>query len=531
MAVMHPDQPATPLRSPALGGSDIGRCLTRIHHDRFTVARRVHDDVRARAMADGIAFEAKALDEVTGLADAATVIAPGDDAVTDTLTALTRGDRLVLGARLTSDDGTLVGYPDLLVRLDDGYAPVDVKNHKVIGDSGPAGTWTPLEHIDDLTGNEVRFRSFRRRDLLQVAHYRRLLEHRGMASTATVGGVIGTDEPIGCVWVDLAAGDAPILDDRDAYVTAARIAIDHGLAGNREPLHDAWLRGECRRCDWHDWCMAELVAVDDPTLLRGVDAGLRTELAADGIATIAAVADLAPDDERIGDGSVVYQARALSAGSLLSQVATGAMDLPSAQTEVDFDIETYRGTTYLAGLLITRDGQSTYEPVVDWRASPEGERSVLEELFARFAAWSEHDVVVYHWTDYESRTLGAAADRYGLTVPGYATVEDWFEAHAVDLCEWCRQHLVSPNGFSLKTIAPLCGFAWRDDDPGGLQSEIWFERLHAGERDMAERLLAYNEDDVAAQLAVRRWIRDRDDGRGPGSAIDSVVEWGHRKPS
>jgi predicted RecB family nuclease len=332
--------------------------------------------------------------------------------------------------------------------------------------------------------------------------------------------------------VDLTAGDAPVLDERDSYVDEARRAIEHGLAGNVEPLQPPWLRGECKRCDWHDWCMTELVALDDPTLLRGIDADLREDLARDGITTIAAVAAMDPGDERIGEGAVVLQARARTAGGLLrADRSGGAMDLPSAPVEVDFDIETHRGTTYLGGLLITEDGRSRYEPVIDWRGTDEGERTVLAALFDRFAEWSGDDVVVYHWTDYEPRTLGEAAARYGLTVPGSPSVEAWFDDHAVDLCEWCRQHLVSPNGFSLKTIAPLCGFEWRDDDPGGLQSEIWFERLRDGDEDMAQRLLAYNEDDVIAQMAVRRWIRRQDDGRGPGSAIASALEWGSDPPS
>jgi predicted RecB family nuclease len=77
----------------------------------------------------------------------------------------------------------------------------------------------------------------------------------------------------------------------------------------------------------------------------------------------------------------------------------------------------------------------------------------------------------------------------------------------------------------LKAIAPLCGFHWRDDDPGGLQSEIWYEMMLAGDELMRERLLQYNEDDVAAQRAIRTWIRANDNGNGPGSSIPSVRTW------
>ena len=103
--------------------------------------------------------------------------------------------------------------------------------------------------------------------------------------------------------------------------------------------------------------------------------------------------------------------------------------------------------------------------------------------------------------------------------------EAWFDEHAVDLCAWTRRHLTSPDGYGLKVIAPLCGFEWRDDDPGGLQSEIWFEAMREGDETMRPRILEYNEDDVAAQLAVRRWVRANDNGSGPGSAIPSMRDW------
>ena len=523
---MTPDaRSPAPLRSPALGGSDIGRCLTRLHHDRFTPAAPVSDDVRDRALAAGIAFERSVIEAIRATGTRCEVIPRGAGAATATLAALDAGAPIVLGARLTGDDGALVGYPDVLIRLPGGYAAIDIKHHKVVGDRGPEATKAPLEALTDLGGEETRFRSFRRRDLLQVAHYWALLTATGHATPTPIGGIIGTDEPLGCLWVDLGAGDAPPMDEYRAYVEAARAAISHGSAGG-EPLHRAWMRGECRRCDWRPLCMAQLETADDPTLLRDVDADTRAELADRGVETVRAVAALDPTDDPTVEGSTVYQARARTHGALLRRDPPGgSLPLPDAPVEVDFDIETYGGVTYLAGLLTTVDGRSTYDPIVDWRATPEGERRLLAEVFERFAAWDPTRVVVYHWTDYERRVLADAAHRYGLSISGHDSVDAWFDACAVDLCDWARNHLVSPDGFSLKTVAPLCGFHWRDDDPGGLQSEVWFERLRDGDADMDRRLRMYNEDDVLAQLAVRRWVRRHDDGSGPGSTIASVTEW------
>ncbi|MEN8239134.1 MAG: ribonuclease H-like domain-containing protein [Actinomycetota bacterium] len=80
------------------------------------------------------------------------------------------------------------------------------------------------------------------------------------------------------------------------------------------------------------------------------------------------------------------------------------------------------------------------------------------------------------------------------------------------------QHSVrSPGGETAR--------AGRHDDPGGRQSEVWFEHVLAGDEEMKGRLLAYNEDDVIAQHEIRRWIRSHDDGTGPGSTIPSVHDW------
>ena len=63
------------------------------------------------------------------------------------------------------------------------------------------------------------------------------------------------------------------------------------------------------------------------------------------------------------------------------------------------------------------------------------------------------------------------------------------------------------------------GFNWRDDDPGGLNSQAWFSSAVSGETEAeraeaAERVLVYNEDDVRATHAVRAWLTALDASEG-----------------
>ncbi len=509
-----------------LGGADIGLCLTRLHHDRFTPSTFVPDEVRERDAARGFEHEANVLEHLADVHDAIVDVERGPRAVEQTLDAMASGALFITGGRLESDDGVSVGAPDLLVWLDDGYAAVEIKNHKVIGTNGIPATLSPLTNISETGGEAVKFRGNRRRDLLQVAHYNRLLTEAGYATSSPVGGVIGSEEPYGCLWVDLSEGEPSITAAYGAALEAAEETIAEGKLHPDSPLHPPWWRTECGRCDWSGLCSRQLEAVGDVTLLTRVDAGYRDALGADAITRIDEVADLSPGDERLPDASVVLQARARTAGHLLRRDERGGpLAVPSATREVDFDIETYNGEIYLAGFLVTIDGVSAFEPVVNWGGTPESESLVVEDMFAKLASFSDDDTIVLHWTDYERRTLRAAGERHGLSIPGFAKVDDWFDDHALDLCAWARKALISPNGYGLKAIAPLCGFGWRDDDPGGRQSEIWFEHVLAGDESMKGRLLAYNEDDVIAQLEIRRWLRAQDDGAGPGSTIPSVHDW------
>jgi predicted RecB family nuclease len=60
-------------------------------------------------------------------------------------------------------------------------------------------------------------------------------------------------------------------------------------------------------------------------------------------------------------------------------------------------------------------------------------------------------------------------------------------------------------------VAPLAGFSWDIDDPGGGESMLRYETAVGSpsqeERDSARAwLLTYNGGDVAATLAIRDWL-------------------------
>ena len=69
-------------------------------------------------------------------------------------------------------------------------------------------------------------------------------------------------------------------------------------------------------------------------------------------------------------------------------------------------------------------------------------------------------------------------------------------------------YFVSAAGENIWGQKDAFGFVWRDDDPGGLQSQLWLIDARTAEDEAAriagqQRILAYNEDDVRATAALR----------------------------
>jgi predicted RecB family nuclease len=132
-------------------------------------------------------------------------------------------------------------------------------------------------------------------DLLQLAHYRRLLEAAGWASTGlgrNVGGICGSEGVI--VWYDL---DAPVLEPPEHVVAAAlprrisamerydlefalRLKVSVAAEAHAEDASVALLAEpivckECAMCHWREWCGSQLEAVADLSLVSGVGVARR----------------------------------------------------------------------------------------------------------------------------------------------------------------------------------------------------------------------------------------------------------------
>jgi predicted RecB family nuclease len=62
----------------------------------------------------------------------------------------------------------------------------------------------------------------------------------------------------------------------------------------------------------------------------------------------------------------------------------------------------------------------------------------------------------------------------------------------------------------LKQLAASAGFEWRDENPSGEASMLWYEVATRGDDIEAlvsrQRILDYNEDDCRATKSLRDWL-------------------------
>ncbi|HET7016791.1 MAG TPA: TM0106 family RecB-like putative nuclease [Streptosporangiaceae bacterium] len=300
---------------PPQGGYLAKRCPVKAQWDVLVPAEPLPPSPPLQRRLDrGVAFEREVVTRLVELHPGAVVITAQDpertDAVkaareTETLRAMTDGVPLIIAGRLPTDlVGRRVGEPDLLVAVDGGsrYRPVDIKHHRTLqgvpGDSSPGLARQSTGSVQALCSSLDRLAweyaaaadgvSARKRgeDLLQLAHYQRMLESIGFAAEdGRLGGIVGVEGTV--TWYDLDATlwQTPSVSGRrknrstmavydfefdfrlDIIAVAAQHRVDPAVQTLVVPVRIT----ECDECPWWSWCGPQLQAgAGDVSLLPGV---------------------------------------------------------------------------------------------------------------------------------------------------------------------------------------------------------------------------------------------------------------------
>jgi hypothetical protein len=265
---------------PFQGGYVAKQCPVRAQNDVIVPGEPLPPTLfQERLFKGGRDFESEIFSELAALHSGAVLVTEhGADAEVATLRAMQCRIPLILAGRLPSDDaGRRVGKPDILIAAGSGgYRAVDVKHHMAVKPEPPTrqgmpAILSPLVAPTRETATVEAASSARKNedDLLQLAHYQRMLEAIGMhANDGSWGGIVGTEREV--VWYDL---DAPVWrspafsqqsklrSTMERYDFEFEFRLDV-IAVAEEHKRDASVAllvvpvkiPECGGCPWWDYC-------------------------------------------------------------------------------------------------------------------------------------------------------------------------------------------------------------------------------------------------------------------------------------
>jgi len=251
-------------------------------------------------------------------------------------------------------------------------------------------------------------------------------------------------------------------------------------------------------------------------------------LAACGMRTVGDSARLCPLTASYSDAPLrglpeqIDQARAaLGEAPAYRRRGVSAVTVPRGDIEVDIDMENTADGVYLWGALVTTRAGAPYQ--AGWQAGYHSFRTwepmtaaAEERVFTDFWRWftglrsaaadAGLRLVAYCYNaSAETTQMRRLAAVCGLAeeVVGFTSGDQWTDMYRV-----FDAQVITGGSTALKSVAPLAGFSWEVDDPGGDEAVVRYERAAGPGGDDAARawLLAYNRNDTEATRALREWL-------------------------
>ena len=474
-----------------------------------------------------------------------------------------QGVELILNARLADVEARRTIAAQAFVRVGRvnerfTYAPMVIKNHEVTEAASSRqlmqGSLERLVPSDVVVREGLGLRSTAtvRRDVLLLDGATRVLQAFDAADPSTRGALV--DRNFAMWWLDL-SNPTFSRSNLNAYDRFYRERIDVLMAldewfdvGGPFPTSPYWHR-ECLTCEFSEHCLGELEAIDDVSLTRFTSLDQQFVLREHGVSTRNQLARLDPSraqgartkivptdtvvaiEERLSRkfdrlDELIYRARCHVRDSALRILDPSLMGCPTADVEVDIDMESYDDATYLWGANVTLnapvDGATEgYATFVEW-----GELTCEAEShnFTRFWTWlmdlrrlcSEQGLSFAAYCFWAQAEDGAMNRAVATPVTGGPSMRDLDEFRQqsplawIDLHDLAKEQIQTEGPLGLKQLAASAGFQWRDVNPSGEASMLWYEVATRGDGAEAsisrQRILDYNEDDCLATKALRDWL-------------------------
>ena len=228
------------------------------------------------------------------------------------------------------------------------------------------------------------------------------------------------------------------------------------------------------------------------------------------------------------------------------------LEVPTAKVEIHVDMENDEHV-YLWGVRIVRHTAkgpvAEHVPFVTFEATDEAEAVVTAE-FWKFLMdaikdadkqYGKGNVLVFHYTAAEDRCLRHLIEKHAGTkgIPSSATLEKFLASDVwVDLYPILANQLVWPTeNMTLKSLAKYVRFFWRDTDPSGANSVVWYKRAidpsDPEAKDFQDRIVDYNADDCEATAVLLAWLQQFGKVRNLAKKLASVedLEERYRRPA
>ena len=449
------------------------------------------------------------------------------------------------------------------------YHPAMIKDHSVLSPTPRGEGGQLIASLDRPFLNQAHQSLYRYRiesqsdNLLFLAHLWYLVDAAGFGASQPWGAVIGIDQLDkihGCLvsWFSLHDRQIRAFSYTSShqwrkYSPLSRYAHEHrfrvrvathalqqtGSPSDPELVASPVHIPECDSCEWWPQCQSSLEDDISVKIERSpLDAREIMTLRSLGVSTITDLASIDVDSllpeylprvaHRTGAETrlrlAAHRGRLLAEGVNLERLTTGPIAMPSAPVEIDLDIETSASNhVYLWGFLVhdrREGGAEPYYHSVSRFTSLNQTREL--DLAEEAASWladlisslGDTPALVWHYSSYEPASLRRfARTKGGENSPVLAWLTSYAVDHFVDLFTIVKNNFFGVEGLGLKAMAAEgAGFSWRDTDPSGLNSQYWFsDAVHAPtpeQRQAAKtRILEYNEDDVRATWALRKWLR------------------------
>jgi predicted RecB family nuclease len=474
-----------------------------------------------------------------------------------------KGVELILNARIADLGARRTVSAQAFVRVgrvDDRftYAPLVIKNHEVTeAATTRALNEGSLERLvpSDVVAREglgLRSTATVRRDVLLLDGATRILQAFNAADPSTRGALIDRNQRLW--WLDLASPSysRSNLKAYDAYYRErvdALEALDEWFElGGAFPTSPYWHR-ECLTCEFSEHCKGELEAIDDVSLTRFTSLDQQFTLRDHGVHTRDQLARLDPVrargarakavvpgplvavEDRLGRkfdrlDELIYRARSHVRDSALRILDPSLMGCPTADVEVDVDMESYDDATYLWGANVTLnapldDVVAGYHSFAEWGDLT---REAEARNFATFWTWlselrricSTRDRTFAAYCFWAQAEDGAMNRAVATSLEAGPTLQDLEEFRRlsppawIDLHDLAKEQIQTEGQLGLKQLASSAGFQWRDVNPSGEASMLWYEVATRVDGDVAtvsrQRILDYNEDDCRATKALRVWL-------------------------